>query len=490
MLGVMALLMIGGMLAMPVIFDGDDSTSDDEPEPSTPDVSDLELEPEAEGQPATDTRSATDAAGGTEVASDPEGILAPFPGHHLGSGCDEVPAVTVETDPITGAVNITVAPDAEGRLMAVFEDSFIIPGHESSSGGRAYGMTLLWVPEGIDFQQAANSHDWQSFFNSYREAGVTPERADYFAAIGVDLVEHWDLGERGYLDSADGAFGDWPYAQDRFDDRTLLPEITANQDIEWFELSGQDDLLSVMSVNGLEMVPAEAQENLMFDFRISVESYREGPWTNGDVTRYSAENGDVIAGTDFDDVIDNPPGDPTAVTIMGGAGEDKISAGLNDTIITNDDTDTDTIRIDSPASFARIYDEVPVIEAGPEDVIEIEASDSLVITFAQDDGNGVTTYFYHVISALGGFELPSEVLEANDAPLTLQDYYDIIGAQLLARGSLGSIDDSDSGNPIDTRVEAPRFEGVDLGFFTGALSGGTVTASTSFTPATGVTAFA
>ena len=80
-------------------------------------------------------------------------------------------------------------------------------------------------------------------------------------------------------------------------------------------------------------------------------------------------------GSAFVDVILHPLGDPTAVTIIGGAGEDKIFAGLNDTIVTNDDTDADIIYVDTPASFAQIYDEVPVIQAGPEDVIEIELSD-------------------------------------------------------------------------------------------------------------------
>lgn len=459
MLGFWALLMIGAALAMPVFLDDGDSTAEDEPNPR-------DLEPE------------------------PEGSVPRASGQQLGTEPDEALPLTVETDPITGAVNITVAPDAEGRLMAVFEDSFTIPGNESSSGGSAYGMTLLWVPEGVNFEEAANTFDWPAFFNSNSEAGITPDRADYFAAIGVGLVEHWDLGERSIIESAEGDFGEWPYAQTRFDDRTLLPEITANHEIEWFELSGQEDLLALMSVNAVEMEQAAGPEDLMFDFRTSVESFPHGAWSNGDVRSYTPENGDMIAGSDFDDVIDNPPGDPTAVTIMGGAGQDKISAGLNDTIITDDDSDADTIYVYLPASFAQIYDEAPVIRAGHEDVIEITAPDSVVITYAEDQGNGVIAYFYHIVSAPGGFELPSEALEAYDASLTLQAYYHAIGAQLLARGSLGSLDQSDSGNVIDTRISAPQFNGVDHGFLAATLSGGTVTASTAFTSTTGVTAFA
>lgn len=456
MLGFLALLTIGGMLAMPIFFDEGDDTAGDEP-----DSRDLE----------------------------PEGPVPETPELPFGAEPNEALPFIVETDPTTGAVNITVAPDAEGRLLAVFEDSFIIPGQESSSGGRAYGMTLLWVPENIDFEDAANNHDWQTFFNSNHEAGIVPDRADRFAAIGVELVQYWDLGERSFIDSAESDFGEWPYSQTRFDDRTLLPDITANQEIEWYELSGQEDLLALMSVNAVEMEQALGPEDLTFDFQTSVESYPQGPWSNGNISNYTPEDNDVISGTEFDDVIDNPPGDPTAVTILGGAGEDKISAGLNDTIITDDDSDADTAYVYSPASFAQVYNEAPVIQAGPEDIIEIEAPDSLVITYAEDQGGGVFAYFYHVVSIPNGFELPSEALEADDAPLTLQAFYDAIGAELLARGSLGGLDQSDSNNVVDTRISAPKFNGVDHGFLAATLSGGTVTASTEFTSVTGVTAF-
>lgn len=467
MLGFLALLMVGAALAMPVFLDEGDRSSEDEHDPQ-----DLGPEPELELELETD---GFDPLAFSQQSESEANALLP---------------VTVETDPASGAVNITVAPDAEGRLMAVFEESFIIPGNESSSGGHAYGMTLLWVPENVDFEEAANTFDWQAFFESNSETGIIPERADYFAAIGVGLVEHWDLGERGYIDSSEGELGDWPYAQIRFDDRTLLPEISANQEIEWFELSGQEDLLTSMSVNAVNMEQAAGPDDLIFDFLTSVESYPQGPESNGDVSRYTPQNGDVIAGSEFDDVIDNPPGDPTAVTIMGGAGEDKISAGLNDTIITNDDSDVDAISVLLPASFAQIHDEAPVIQSGPEDIIEIAAPDSLVITYAKDQGNGIIDYVYHIVSVPGGFELPSDALEANDAPLSLQAYYHVIGAQLLAWGSLGSLDQSDSNNTIDTRVPAPQFEGVDRGYLAATLSGDMVTTSTVFTAVTGVTAFA
>lgn len=458
MLAIFAFMFAASFAALAFVDDGDTAPSEDDTPPLPPESASLpepELEPEPEPEP----------------------------------DAEPAPLFTVQTDPATGATDITVAPEADGRLMAFFSEAEFIPGNEGVSGGDYYGLTLILVPEDVDFEEAANSFDWQSFITANTDAGITPDRADYFAAIGVELVQHWDLGADGNTNPVAGDFsGD--YHQIRFDDRTLLPEITANRDIAWFELTNNEELLGLMFNNVVASAQVAGPE-AFFDFRTVVETYAfqtaAGTPSGGaenweDRVFLSPNDGEVIMGSAFADVILHPPGDTTAVTISGGAGEDKIFAGLNDTIITDDDSDRDIIYVDTPASFAQIYDEVPVIQAGPEDVIEIDPADSLVIGYAIDRGAGVTDYLYHIVNAPDGFAAPNTVLGAGDSPVSLEDFYLAAGIQLMAVGHLGSLDQSDPTSPVDTRMAPPQFSGAALGFQLAQLTGDTITADTVFTP--------
>ena len=425
--------------------------------------------------------------------SEPELEPAPEAEPDAASDAEPAPLFTLQTDPVTGATDITVAPEADGRLMAFFSAAEFIPGNSSVSGGEAYGLTLVLVPDDVDFEEATNSFDWQTFLAASSDAGITLDRADYFAAIGVELVQHWDLGEEGNTNPIAGTFSG-NYNQIWFDDRTLLPEIMANRDIAWFELTNNEELLGLMFGNVVASAQVTGPE-AYFDFQTTVETYAfqtvagtpSGGEENWEERAFLSPNGgDVIMGSAFADVILHPPGDPTAVTIIGGAGEDKITAGLNDTVITDDDSDRDIIYVDTPASFAQIYDEVPVIQAGPEDVIEIEPSGSLVIGHAIDRGAGVTDYLYHIVHAPDGFAAPNTVLGAGDSTVSLKAYYLAAGIQLMAVGDLGSLDQSDPTNPVDTRIAPPAFDGPSLGFQLAQLTGDTITAATVFTTTTAI----
>jgi hypothetical protein len=273
----------------------------------------------------------------------------------------------------------------------------------------------------------------------------------------------------------------------RYDTRTMLPDITANRDIEYYEAGLDRPLAEALpSSAGPDLKPLDGPEDLAFSFSTTLESYVEGGGEDQSLASFHPNDGDVITGTDLWDFITSPPGDPTAITIIGGIGEDTIVAGLNDTIITDDDSDGDIIRIDTPASFAQIYDDVPVIHAGPEDVIEVEPADSLVISYAIDRGAGVTDYLYHIVHAPDGFAAPNRVLGAGDSPVSLEDFYLAAGIQLLAVGHLGSLDQSDPANPVDTRIAPPAFDGPLPGFQLAQLTGDTISAETIFTTATAI----
>lgn len=463
MLAILAFMFAASFAALAFVDDDDTAPPEDDTPPPPPPLESAPLpEPELEPEPEAEPDAASDA--------------------------EPAPLFTLQTDPVTGATDITVAPEADGRLMAFFSAAEFIPGNSSVSGGEAYGLTLVLVPDDVDFEEAANSFDWQTFLAASSDAGITLDRADYFAAIGVELVQHWDLGQQGETNPVAGTFsGD--YNQIRFDDRTLLPEITANRDIAWFELTDNEELLGLMFGNVVASEPVTGPE-AFFDFQTTVETYAfqtaagtpSGGEENWEERVFLSPNdGDMIMGSEFADVILHPPGDPTAVTIIGGAGEDKIFAGLNDTVITDDDSDRDIIYVDTPASFAQIYDEVPVIQAGSEDVIEIEPSGSLVIGYAIDRGAGVTDYLYHIVHAPDGFAAPNTVLGAGDSPVSLEAYYLAAGIQLMAVGDLGSLDQSDPTNPVDTRIAPPAFDGPSLGFQLAQLTGDTITAATVFT---------
>ena len=441
MLAIVGLMMVASLAAM--AFVGDDG--DTQPEADIqPDV------PEPEPEP--------------EEPSEPE------------------PLFTLQTDPVTGDTDVTVAPEAQGRLMAFLDTSEINRFTNGSCTAEYFGLTLVLVPEEVDFEAAANSFDWQAFRQANIAAGITPDRGDLFAAIGVELVQQWDLGERSYLEPFTWEFLD-DDDQIRSVDSYRMPEITANRDIEWFELTAGRDLLFQMITNGVAAERVEGPAGIV-DPRTIVETFSQGTENAPDTVFLTPDEGDVVMGSEFADVIVHPQVDTTAITIIGGAGEDTITAGLNDTIITNDDTDADIVNIDTFPGFAQRYDEVPVIHAGPEDVIDIDPIDSIVISYEIDRGAGVTDYFHHIVYTQGFDVTPDQVMGPGGS-ISLAEYYNGACMHLLAVVPGGSVDLSDPENPIDTRVAPPQFQGARLGMYSAVLQGDTVTYSTVFQPVTG-----
>ncbi len=456
MIALIAMMMAASLAGLAFLDDGADTASDDPTPEVTPDPQpEPEPEPEPEPQP--------------EPESEPEPEV-------------QTPPVVVETDPETGAVTIMVEPGAEGRLLLVSEQIELTPGNESSSGGEEFRATLFWAPPDFDFDEASAAVDWDAFRQAFRDAGTAPDAEDYYRAVGLETLEIWELGDEGWIEPQTGEIAP-AYETIRFDTRTELPEITSNRPIEYYEVDNNAPLdYELANSDGDYLTPLGGPGDLAFDFVTTIESYGASPFDAEFFDSVRTADGDVITGTGLQDFIFSPPGDPTAITIIGGAGEDTITAGLNDTIITDDDTDIDVINIDLPASFGQIYDEVPVIQAGPEDVIEIDPTNSLVIGYTIDRGAGVTDYLYHIVHAPDGFAAPAEVLGAADSPLSLEDFYRAAGVQLMAMGHMGSLDQSDPSNPIDTRVAQPQFQGARLGMYSAVLQGETVTFSTVFQP--------
>lgn len=452
MFTIIGLMMVASLAAMAIIGDDGDSPPEEEIQQDVP-------EPESDPEP--------------ESALEPEPELEPE------ERSEAQPLFTLQTDPVTGDTNVTVAPEAQGRLMAFLDTGEINRFSDPCSSAEYFGLTLVLVPEDVDFEAAANSFDWQAFRDANQAAGITPDRADFFAAIGVELVQQWDLGERSFLEPFTWEFLD-DDDQIRFVDGDRMPEITANRDIEWFELTDDRELLYQMITNSVVAEQVEGPEGIV-DPRTIVESFSQGTDNAPDTVFLTPDEGDVVMGSEFADVIVHPQVDTTAITIIGGAGEDTITAGLNDTIITNDDTDADLINIDTFPGFAQRYDEVPVIRAGPEDVIDIDPINSIVISYEIDRGAGVTDYVHHIIYTLGFDVTPDQVMGPGGS-LSLAQYYNAACMHLLAVVPGGSVDLSDPANPIDTRVAPPQFQGAGLGMYSAVLQGETVTPSTVFQP--------
>ena len=448
MLAILAFMFAASFAALAFVDDDDTAPPEDDAPPPPPPLESAPL-PEPEPEP--------DAA----VDAEPS------------------PLFTLQTDPVTGDTDVTVAPEAQGRLMAFLETGELNRFTNGSCIAEYFGLTLVLVPEDVDFEEAANSFDWEAFRDANIAAGITPDRADFFAAIGVELIQQWDLGEPSYLEPYGIHLDD--DSQIRFVDGYSMPEITANRDIEWFELTDSRDLLYQMMTNIVVAEPVEGPEGIV-DPRTIVETFSQGTANSPDTVFLTPDEGDVVMGSAFADVIVHPQVDTTAITIIGGAGEDTITAGLNDTIITNDDTEADIINIDTFPGFANNYDAVPVIHAGPEDVIDIDPFNSIVISYEIDRGGGVTDYFHHIVYTAMGFDVTPDQVMGPGGSMSLAGYYNSACMHLLAVVPAGSVDLSDPANPVDTRVAPPQFQGAELGFYSAVLQGETVTFSTVFQP--------
>ena len=102
MLAILAFMFAASFAALAFVDDDDTAPPEDDTPPPPLESAPLpepELEPETEAEP--------DAASDAEPA----------------------PLFTLQTDPVTGATDITVAPEADGRLMAFFSAAEFIPGN-------------------------------------------------------------------------------------------------------------------------------------------------------------------------------------------------------------------------------------------------------------------------------------------------------------------------------------------------------------------------
>jgi len=370
--------------------------------------------------------------------------------------------LTLETDPVTGKISVTGTDDETGSL-ALIEGSYDdINASPNFGWNYTYDRALFYVPDGLDVQAAYDTFDWEAFEQAFvAENGVTPTFVDYFEALGLEVVVEFDQTQ--WNTDSQGTVIPPPYIEDpdsEFDTRSLLPEITSNLDIAFFKVDSAVNSRHYFD-GGFDLVEVEDQQAFDHKFYVSVDS--DEPFAEDSETEIFVADGDVINGTAFNDDIDSPPGDPTAITIFGGGGTDHITAGLNDTIITNDDTEEDLIQVGEPASYAQIYDEVPVLQAGPEDIVEVDGDGNFVVRFEQDAGNGVTDVFYHVLTSDAALVPPASSVESGEA-LSLKDFYARSGWQLLAVGGLGNIT-TDGATTSDNTIPPPSFSGLDTAFF-------------------------
>jgi len=359
--------------------------------------------------------------------------------------------LSLETDPATGTITVTAAEDDPGSLALIRLEGEEQVGGTCCSTDVSYSGGLYYVPDGVTVTDVADAFDYNAFFANAAD-GQEPTLDDIYGSSGMELLAEFDMGRYQYLDGEQGVGSATQLTVENT--LTNMPEVLSNLPIEYY---------------GSQYEAAGEREVVDFDqpveMRLATEGLTEDEVLNqaGLGREVDPQDGDIIDGTDFPYLILNPPGDPTAVTIQAGAGEDTITAGLNDTIVTNDDTDTDTILIGKPLSFADIYSEVPILEAGAEDIVEVDGDGNFVIRFEQDAGNGVTDVFYHVLTSDAALVPPPSSVEAGEA-LSLKDFYARSGWQLLAVGGLGNVT-IDGAATSDNTIPPPSFSGLDTAFF-------------------------
>jgi len=369
-----------------------------------------------------------------------------------GEGDEEELDLTVTTAPTTGALTITAPEGDTGSLVLIQSEASVGGGQTLETD---FESALFYAPEGFDVQTAYAGFDWETFRDTFEaENNRLPTLTEYFAALGLEPIEAFDQGTQSMDDNS-------LLAQET-DTRTLLPEITSNLETEVFllETTGTTTLSPGAATPFLPLTGVDQAMN----FFVSID-------TNSGLSgsEVEVENGDTVTGTSSNDEISSPPGDPTSVTIEGGDGQDTIRGGLNDTIVTDDDDEADTILIGAPSSFGQVFDGVPILKAGSEDTVVAEGDGNFVLRFEQDAGNGVTNVFYHVMSSDTALVPPASSLDTNEA-LTLEEFYARSGWELLAVGSLGSVTTANGVTDTDNLLAPPRFDGLAADFF--STSGG------------------
>jgi hypothetical protein len=375
---------------------------------------------------------------------------------------DTLADVTITTDPQTGALTVTGAEDDTGSLALIKLGNDSLAGSTCCSVDYDYSAALFYVPEGVDVSTVANDFDFNAFFEN-AAPGQLPTLNDIFGPSGMEQVAGFDLGEYAFLDSAQGEGG--ATTLDVTDTRVDLPNVESNLPIAYF----YSEDYGPFEPGGRDVVEFDRDVELYLSFEGLTEEEVFGSDAPPSSISIDPQDGDTIDGGELSYLILNTPGDPTAVTIEGGAGEDTITGGLNDTIITDDDTDADTIEIGVLPSFAESFDAAPVIEAGSEDTVVVDGTNNFAIRFEVDQANGETEVFYHLVNAPDGLASPAPMLSDQSEPLSIQQFYAEMGWELMATGNLGSYSEAPGGAVIDNTLAPPQFEGIDQGFFSVAL---------------------
>jgi len=385
---------------------------------------------------------------------------------------DTLADLAITTDPQTGAITVTGAEDDTGSLALIKLGNDSLANSTCCSVDYDYSAALFYVPDGVDVSAVANDFDFNGFFEN-AAPGQLPTLNDIFGPSGMEQVAEFDLGEYQFFDNSQGTGG--AGSLDVTDTRIDVPNVESTLPIAYF----YSEDYGPFDAGGRDMVEFDRDVELYLSFEGLTEEELFGSDAPPSSISIDPQDGDTIDGGELSYLILNTPGDPTAITIEGGAGEDTIFGGLNDTIITDDDEEADTIEIGVLPSFAEVFDAAPVIEAGSEDTVVVEGTNNFAIRFEVDLGNGETEVFYHLVTAPDGLVSPAPMLSDQSEPLSIQQFYAEMGWELMATGSLGSYAEAPGGGLIDNTLAPPQFEGIDQGFFSVALPVGALVSDSS-----------
>lgn len=240
-----------------------------------------------------------------------------------------------------GTVTIELGEDETGSLLAVsFEDEYV-PNDDGSSGGSAYSLVLYLVPEGVEVptsraEIAADLDDDPD--NPLEEYDVTWQAV--VEEYGLVRLESWNLGRIGSDHAAFYDGGEPAY----WTSLVHPPELVSDASLDFLTVRGDDGALA--SVEAANAPLGLSNETLTIRYHSELgtggDDTGETP-NNGSFTNILTENvpsGGIFSAGDGNDAILAAPGSSVPIVIVTGQGEDEVTVGLNQTVVTGNLPDT------------------------------------------------------------------------------------------------------------------------------------------------------
>lgn len=248
-------------------------------------------------------------------------------------------SVTISEE--NGVTTIELGEDDTGSLLAVsFEDEYV-PNDDGSSGGSAYSLVLYLVPEGVEVptsraEIAADLDDDPD--NPLEEYDVTWQAV--VEEYGLVRLESWNLGRIGSDHAAFYDGGEPAY----WNSVVHPPELVSDASLDFLTVRGDDGALA--SVEAANAPLGLSNETLTIRYHSELgtggDDTGETP-NNGSFTNILTENvpsGGIFSAGDGNDAILAAPGSSVPIVIVTGQGEDEVTVGLNQTVVTGNLPDT------------------------------------------------------------------------------------------------------------------------------------------------------